>query len=103
MLGNNAVVLLSRRLVIEAAMPGQYIAELALRLHDLGGSDPCELDFPERCYSYCGPEGQWRLRFLVPEDMEESFRETLRSFCQEKGLPLDPSGAAVSGRLSAAA
>jgi hypothetical protein len=98
----SAIVFVSRRFLIEAEMPGMHIPALAQQLHELGGSWPCEVEFPQGCYSYSGPDGQWRVRFLIPEDMEASFWEATQSFCKEAGLTLDRSGAVAVARSMAA-
>jgi hypothetical protein len=95
-MGTEVVVLCSSRREFKASMPGRYVWEFIGRLHDLAGSWPGEFEFPDRYYS--GPEGSVRVRFLVPEDMGDSFCELLSSFAQEKNLPFDPSGAVALAR-----
>jgi len=91
------ITLVSRLIVVEAAVPEQYVWPLTHRLHELAGSRPGEFDLTDH-YAYSGPEGRWRVRFFIPEDMEGAFRELLESFCRENGLSLDPSGAVELAR-----
>ena len=90
------ISVVASRVAKDVAMPGHCIAEFGNRLHDLEGSWSCAFEVPDRYYST--PDGRLTVRFLIPEDMVESFNQLLESFAREKELTFDPSGAVAPAR-----